>query len=235
VTARRSRSSWICSEPSAAPSSSWCPGTWPARSPRRSPSAAPTRRSAWTRFTSSRWRPTRWMRSGARSENEARKDNNKQLAKDLKGARFALCKNAENLTGRQQLKARPDPEDQPAPVPRLPALPTAAPDLPRRSRQRDRPPKRLAEVGIAMSPTTVRQARAHDPRPARRDRGRDSPRALQRPRQADQHPDRADHPPRPWLPLTTSRHRTRNAAPRRPLPTPTRPLKRPTEPAVGSD
>ena len=36
--------------------------------------------------------------------NEARKDNNKQLAKELKGARFALWKNAENLTDRQQHK-----------------------------------------------------------------------------------------------------------------------------------
>ena len=36
--------------------------------------------------------------------NQARKDNNKQLAKDLKGARFALWKNAEKLTDRQQHK-----------------------------------------------------------------------------------------------------------------------------------
>jgi transposase len=36
--------------------------------------------------------------------NEARKDNNKQLARDLKGARFALWKNPENLTDRQQHK-----------------------------------------------------------------------------------------------------------------------------------
>ncbi|HYN64475.1 MAG TPA: ISL3 family transposase [Candidatus Limnocylindrales bacterium] len=36
--------------------------------------------------------------------NQARKDNNKQLARDLKGARFALWKNAENLTARQQRK-----------------------------------------------------------------------------------------------------------------------------------
>ncbi len=36
--------------------------------------------------------------------NEARKAGNKQLAKDLKGARFALWKNAGNLTERQQRK-----------------------------------------------------------------------------------------------------------------------------------
>ncbi len=36
--------------------------------------------------------------------NEARKAGNKQLAKDLKGARFALWKNPGNLTDRQQQK-----------------------------------------------------------------------------------------------------------------------------------
>ena len=36
--------------------------------------------------------------------NEARRAGNKQLAKDLKGARFALWKNAEKLTDRQQHK-----------------------------------------------------------------------------------------------------------------------------------
>ena len=36
--------------------------------------------------------------------NEARRAANKQLAKDLKGARFALWKNPGNLSERQQLK-----------------------------------------------------------------------------------------------------------------------------------
>jgi transposase len=36
--------------------------------------------------------------------NEARRQGQTQLAKDLKGARFALWKNPENLTQRQQLK-----------------------------------------------------------------------------------------------------------------------------------
>ena len=45
-----------------------------------------------------------WMRSAARSWNEARRAGNKQLAKDLKGARFALWKNVEKLTDRQQQK-----------------------------------------------------------------------------------------------------------------------------------
>jgi transposase len=36
--------------------------------------------------------------------NEARRSGDKQLAKDLKGARFALWKNPENLTTGQQAK-----------------------------------------------------------------------------------------------------------------------------------
>jgi transposase len=38
--------------------------------------------------------------------NEARRNGHKQLARDLKGARFALWKNPENLTTRQQVKLR---------------------------------------------------------------------------------------------------------------------------------
>jgi transposase len=36
--------------------------------------------------------------------NEARRSGQKQVAKDLKGARFALWKNPENLTERQRVK-----------------------------------------------------------------------------------------------------------------------------------
>ncbi len=46
----------------------------------------------------------RWMRSAARSGTRPAKRGNKQLAKDLKGARFALWKNPGNLTDRQQQK-----------------------------------------------------------------------------------------------------------------------------------
>ena len=38
--------------------------------------------------------------------NEARRAGQRQLARDLKGARFALCKNPEDLTTRQQTKLR---------------------------------------------------------------------------------------------------------------------------------
>ena len=70
--------------------------------------------------------------------NDARRQGQQQLAKELKGARFALWKNPENLTARQQLKLARDPAAQPAAVPRIPALPAAAPDLPRPRRARAR-------------------------------------------------------------------------------------------------
>ena len=57
--------------------------------------------------------------------NEARRAGNKQLAKDLKGARFALWKNAAPYRP-PAAQARDDPTDQQTPVPRLPALPAAA-------------------------------------------------------------------------------------------------------------
>ena len=49
-------------------------------------------------------RPTRWTRSAARSETKARRGGEIAVAKDLKGARYALWKNPENLTGRQKAK-----------------------------------------------------------------------------------------------------------------------------------
>ena len=47
-------------------------------------------------------------------------------------------------------QARPRPTTQPAALPRLPALPAAARDLPRRARRRDRAARRLARLGAAM-------------------------------------------------------------------------------------
>ena len=132
-------------------------------------------------------------------------------------------------------KARLDRRDQQAPVPRLPAQRAAQADLPRRRRRSARDPRRLAEVGVAMSLGAVPKARQNDPRPARRNRGRDRQQTQQRTRRADQHADPADHSPRLRLPLTTSRDRARDAQPRRPLPTPPGPVNQPTEPAVGSE
>jgi len=79
-----------------------CPATTPNGSPDPSPSAARTQSSAWTRGTSSRPDALDDVRRAV--WNEARRSGNKQLAKQLKGARFALWKRPENLTDRQQTK-----------------------------------------------------------------------------------------------------------------------------------
>jgi transposase len=71
--------------------------------PARSPSAARTRSSASIRGTVKA--ATDALDEVRRQVwNEARRSGNKQLAKDLKGARFALWKKPENLTDRQQAK-----------------------------------------------------------------------------------------------------------------------------------
>ncbi len=82
---------------SAAKKWSWCPATWPPGSRHRSPSGSRARYVASTRSTSSCWRPTRWTRSAARSGTRP----DAPAARGLKGARFALWKNPENLTARQ--------------------------------------------------------------------------------------------------------------------------------------
>ena len=50
------------------------------------------------------WRLTRWTRSAARSGTRRAKRGEVAAAKDLKGARYALWKNPENLTDRQAAK-----------------------------------------------------------------------------------------------------------------------------------
>jgi transposase len=109
--------------------------------------------------------------------NQARKDNDKQLAKDLKGARFALWKNAENLTDRQKHKLAWIAKLN-APLYRAYLL---AQQLRQIYRVGDQAARRLAEVGLAMSPAAVRRARPHDPRSASGHPGRDRERALERP------------------------------------------------------
>ncbi len=100
---RPRRSSWICWE-NAASSFSWSPATALSGSRGRSPSGARTRvigLDPWHILKAA---------TGALDEirrevwNEARKAGQKQLAKQFKGARFALWKSPGNLTERQQQK-----------------------------------------------------------------------------------------------------------------------------------
>ena len=95
-------------------------------------------------------RPTRWTRSAARSGTRPARPASTQLAKELKGARFALWKNAGNLTERQQLKLARIQQTQPAPLPRLPALPATPRDLPRPGRPRPHAARGVAEVGPTL-------------------------------------------------------------------------------------
>src|SRR3954453_13673834 len=157
------------------------------------------------------------------------------LARELKGARFALWKNPENLTCRQQVKLAHIQHVNQRLYRAYLLKETAAPDLPPRCRPRARRPRRLAAMGAALPPHAVCQARPHDPPPPRRHRGRARPHPQQRPPRADQPANPADHPPRRRLSLTTRRDRPRHAVTRGPLPTPTRPMTRPTEPTVGSE
>jgi transposase len=66
--------------------------------------AARTPRSAWTRLHIVKAATDALDEIRRAVWNEARETGDKQLAKDLKGARFALWKNPEKLTDRQQPK-----------------------------------------------------------------------------------------------------------------------------------
>ena len=107
--------------------------------------------------------------------NEARRHGNLELARELKGARFAVWKNPENLTDRQASEARHDPADQQQAVPRVPAQGATAPDLPAPRRRGRATARRLAGVGPAVPAAVVRQARPHDHRATQRG---SSPRSL---------------------------------------------------------
>jgi len=74
--------------------------TWIAR---RSPTGARTRSVARIRFTLLSGPPRPWMRSAAR-RGTPRKEGLSAHARDLKHARYALWKNPEDLTDRQQKK-----------------------------------------------------------------------------------------------------------------------------------
>jgi transposase len=94
----------ICWVKSGVRRSSTCPATTPNGSPGRSPSAARPRSSPSIRFISVKAATDALDEIRREIWNEARRAGNKQLAKDLKGARFALWKNAEKPTDRQQHK-----------------------------------------------------------------------------------------------------------------------------------
>jgi transposase len=161
--------------------------------------------------------------------NEARRQGQTQLARELKGARFALWKNPENLTERQQLKL--------ARIQKLNHRLYRAYLLCQQLRQIYRVPADHALLLLDAWLNWARRCRlepfvkvalSHH-RAASNGRGGHHEQALQRRRRASQHPDPADHPTRVRLPLALGSHRSRDAVTRGPLPTPTRPVTQPTE------
>jgi transposase len=160
--------------------------------------------------------------------NEARRQGNRQLARELKGARFAVWKNPENLTDRQQAKL--------ATIQHTNARLYRAYLLKEQLRQIYRLPaaaaERLLDRWLVWARRcrlpSLREARQNDHRAARRDHRRDRARALQRPDRTDQHPDPPDRPQSLRVPLAPGTDRPRDAQTRRPLPTATT-VTRPTE------
>ena len=166
--------------------------------------------------------------------NEARRQGNPRLARELKGARFAVWKNPENLTDRQATKL--------AMIQQTNARLYRAYLLKEQLRQIYQLPTEQAERLLdrwltwarPVPAPVVRQTRPHDHRATRRDPRRDPPRPLQRPDRADQHPDPPDHPPRIRVPHPAAPDRARDAQTRRPLSTTTA-VTRPTETSGDSE
>jgi transposase len=111
--------------------------------------------------------------------NEARRQGNLELARELKGARFAVWKNPENLTDRQAAKLASIQHTNSRlyrayllkeQLRQIYQLPIAA---------ASRLLGRLAEVGASVPAARVHQARTHDHRATRRNPRRDPARPLQ--------------------------------------------------------
>ena len=137
--------------------------------------------------------------------NEARRQGNLELARELKGARFAVWKNPENLTDRQAAKLATIQHTN-ARLYRAYLLKEQLRQIyqsPRGGRRATAGP--MAGVGASLPTAVVREARPNDHRATRRDPRRDPPRTLQRPHRADQHPDPTDRPTRVRVPLTRRR------------------------------
>jgi transposase len=150
--------------------------------------------------------------------NEARKAGEIAAAKDLKDARFALWKNPENLTDRQQAKL--------SSIQKTNARLYRAYLLKEQLRQIYRLPAQAAigllDEWIAWArrcrlPSFVKLAKDHHDA-ARQHRQCDHTRPLQRSRRGDQHPDPHDHPTRLRVPQPRRADRTGDAVTRRALP-----------------
>jgi len=146
-----------------------------------------------------------------------------QRATALKGARYALWKNPDNLTENQQAKlswiATTDPKLYRAyllkeglrvvfQLPYAAAVEALEPV--------DQLGASLPDPGLRETAEEHRQTPGPDP-------GRDRAQPVQRAHRVDQHQDPADHQNRVRLPIRRSPHRPGHAQPRRPPPRPARP------------
>jgi transposase len=154
---------------------------------------------------------------------ELRAAGRDQDAAALKGSRWALLKNPDNLTGAQattlaSIKTTNGP------------LYRALPDeraTPRSVRPQGNPRSTPAPRGHLLDvpledPRNGQDGKGPAPIP-RPDRPHHGSRAQQRPRGSNQHPHPAAHPPCLRLPQPRSPHRHGRTHPRRPLPSPARP------------
>ena len=222
-----SRSS-TSSAKSAANRSNWCRPTWPPGSPGRVAERVPQAVRCVDPFHVVQLATDALDDVRREVWNEARRQGNLELARELKGARFAVWKNPENLTDRQASKLATIQQtntrlyrayllkEQLRQIYRLPAA--AAERLLDGWLKWARRCRLPSFVKLARTITEQREGILAAIR-----HGLSNARIEQ-----SQHADPADRPTRVRVPLTRSADRTRDAQTRRPLPTAT-PVTRPTE------
>ena len=164
--------------------------------------------------------------------NAARRAKDIAGARWLKGARWALWKAPERLTGRQQATlSQIQRTNRPAPLPRLSAQGAAAGGLPRAEQRRgDRDARRMGRMGPALAPAELREAGRHHPRRPPGHRGDPRPSPVERADRGSQHDHSPDHPSRLRVHERERPDLAGDAHPRRPLPAPSRPTSYVTDP-----
>jgi len=144
-------------------------------------------------------------------------------ARGLKGVRYVLWKNPENLTGETARQTRLDRPDRPPAAPRLPAQRGSPVDLPDAHRAGPRGVGPVGRLGPPMPDPGVRETAEKHRRAHPVDPGRGRARPVQRPHRIGQHQDPAHHPHRLRLQIPRRPRRTGHAQPRRPPPRATPP------------
>src|SRR5215216_6502917 len=183
----------------------------------------PKQGSAWTPSTSPEWATDALDQVRRVVWNAARKHGQTALARELKGARYALWKNPGDLTTRQRAKlARiAQVNDRLYRAYLLKEEPGAGGHAQGCAGHRAAPG--VAGLGQALPHPRLRGAGQGDrPAPGRHP-GHPHPRPVQRPRRGRQHQDPPAHPGRVRLQVARGAHRPGHAQPRRPVPIPARP------------